>query len=260
MKPNVILVGAGPGDPELITLKAVKALKNADVVLYDALINRSLLEYAPKNAPKIFVGKKGGKKSMQQEEINELIVRCANCYGTVVRLKGGDPFVFGRGFEELEFAKKFDLSTEVIPGVSSINAVPASANIPLTSRGLSESFWVITATTRNHELSRDIELAAQSTATMVILMGLRKLPEIVMVLQRAGKGNLPMAVISSGTTIEEKSVYGKADEILAKVEAANLSSPALIIAGKVAQQQENRTPAAELKAEWLNEFLTNKVA
>ncbi|MBT8185289.1 MAG: uroporphyrinogen-III C-methyltransferase, partial [Eudoraea sp.] len=142
--PKLTVVGAGPGDIELITLKAIKALGDADVVLYDALVETALLNYAP-DAEHIYVGKRKGCYAYRQDQINELIVSRANSHGHVVRLKGGDPLVFGRGAEEIEYAAKFGLDVQMIPGISSCIAVPGSQNIPVTMRGLAESFWVITA-------------------------------------------------------------------------------------------------------------------
>ena len=174
-KPKLTLVGAGPGDPDLITVKGMKAIASADVILYDALVDKDLLNYAKTDAIKIFVGKRGGKRSIKQEQINLLIVKYAYQYGSVVRLKGGDPFVFGRGHEELEYAENFGILTEIIPGITSAISVPALQGIPVTRRGISESFWVITGSTKEGRLSKDIELAAQSTATIVVLMGMNKL-------------------------------------------------------------------------------------
>src|SRR5687767_2128322 len=134
-EPKLTLVGAGPGDPELITVKAINALKTADIVLYDALVGEQILEYIPTGTPALSVGKRAGSHSYSQEEINELIVELAYLYGHVVRLKGGDPFVFGRGAEELEIAAKNGITTAVVPGITSAIAVPASVNIPVTSRG-----------------------------------------------------------------------------------------------------------------------------
>ena len=155
MKPLLTLVGAGPGDPELITLKGVKALQQADVVLYDALVSTELLSYAPAHAQLVYVGKRRGRCEFAQSDLNQLIVDYALTYGHVVRLKGGDSFVFGRGYEEIGFAQEFGIQTSVIPGISSSISVPALAGIPLTCRGVSESFWVLTGTTKNHSLSND---------------------------------------------------------------------------------------------------------
>ncbi|MFQ5446588.1 MAG: uroporphyrinogen-III C-methyltransferase, partial [Saprospiraceae bacterium] len=165
-QPRISLVGAGPGDPELITLKGLKALQCADVVLYDALANGELLGEAPPESLKIFVGKRAGRHTLRQEEINLLLVQSALKHGHVVRLKGGDPFVFGRGHEELTFAQAFDIPVTVVPGISSALAVPALQNVPLTTRGVSQSFWVLTGTTQTGQLSDDLRLAAQSSATL----------------------------------------------------------------------------------------------
>ena len=166
IQPQVTLVGAGPGDPDLLTLKAVKALAKANVVLYDALANDEILAYAPKESIKIFVGKRIGNHAYSQDQINQLIVDNALTYGHVVRLKGGDPFIFGRGSEEIEYAESFGIPTFIVPGISSAVAVPASQGISLTKRGTSESFWVITGTTSDRNLSNDVRLAAQSSATV----------------------------------------------------------------------------------------------
>jgi uroporphyrin-III C-methyltransferase len=234
--PKVTLLGAGPGDPELITLKGVLALNKADVVLYDALIDPVLLKHAPKSAIKIFVGKRVGKHSLPQEDTNQLCVSLAKKHGHVVRLKGGDPFVFGRGAEEIEYIEAFGIQTELIPGITSAIAVPASVGIPVTKRGVSESFWVVTGTTTAGELSSDLTLAAQSTATVVILMGTKKLPEIVATYQKAGKGNLPIAIIQSGTTREEQITAGYIADISQKAIDNRVEAPAIIIVGEVVRE------------------------
>jgi len=234
--PKVTLVGAGPGDPELITLKGVLALNRADVVLYDALIDPELLQHAPEQALKVFVGKRNGSRINPQQDTNELCVHYAKKYGHVVRLKGGDPFVFGRGAEEIDYIHRFGIQTEVIPGISSSVAVPASVGIPVTKRGVSESFWVITGTTSSGQLSTDVKLAAQSTATVVILMGTGKLEEIIGIYQRLGLGNMPIALIQSGTTQEAKVAAGIMDDIATKVADQQIASPAVIIIGEVVQE------------------------
>lgn len=235
-KPKVTLLGAGPGDPELITLKGILALNKADVVLYDALIDPVLLKHAPAQAIKIFVGKRVGKHSLPQEDTNKLCVENALKHGHVVRLKGGDPFVFGRGSEEIDYIEAFGIPTEVISGISSSVAVPAQVGIPVTKRGVSESFWVITGTTSSGEISRDIALAAQSTATVVILMGTKKLTEIVSLYQQYDRNDLPIAIIQNGTTKEEKLVAGYIDDILIKAENAKIAAPAIIIIGEVVKE------------------------
>ncbi|WP_343911768.1 uroporphyrinogen-III C-methyltransferase [Aquimarina litoralis] len=234
--PKLTVVGAGPGDPDLITLKAIKALASADVVLYDALINESLLEYAP-NAEKIFVGKRKGCYAYQQEQINELIVNRAKSHGHVVRLKGGDPFIFGRGAEEIDYVQEFGIETNMVPGISSSLAVPAYQGIPLTKRGSSESFWVITGTTKSHKLSQDVCLAAKYNATVVILMGMSKLSEIVSIFAAENKEEVPVAVIQNGTTDNERFGYGSIETIEQVVSEQKLSSPAIIVIGEVVKQR-----------------------
>lgn len=231
-KPKLTIVGAGPGDVELITLKAIKALENANVVLYDALVNEELLQYAT-NANCIFVGKRLGCHAYSQDQINELIVSQAKCFGHVVRLKGGDPFVFGRGSEEIEYTQQFGIETAIVPGISSALGVPASNGISLTQRKVSESFWVITGTTSDHKLSKDVELASQSSATVVILMGMHKLGEIISIYQKNRTDDLPVAIIQNGTTSNEKKVIGTISSITELVNNQGISSPAIIIIGEV---------------------------
>lgn len=235
--PKLTVVGAGPGDPELITIKAIKAIETADVILYDALINEALLHYASPNAEIIFVGKRKGCYLYQQEQINDLIVSRAKSHGHVVRLKGGDPFIFGRGAEEIDFVRQFGIETSMVPGISSALAVPAYQGIPLTKRGASESFWVITGTTKSHKISADIALAAKSTATVVILMGMGKLDEIVSIFSSEGKGHTPIAIIQNGTTQFEKYGIGTINTIQRIVFEKQLSSPAIIVIGEVVEQR-----------------------
>lgn len=234
-KPQFTLVGAGPGDPDLLTIKGAKALAKADVVMYDALANDDLLKYA-KNAKKVFVGKRKGYKRYSQERINELIVENAFNYGHVVRLKGGDPFVFGRGSEEIEYADSFGIPIEVISGISSSVAVPAKLGIAVTQRNVARSFWVLTGTDSNNELGKDVELAAQSSATVVILMGMGKLAQIVDLFQKYGKGESPIAIIQNGTLPTEKVGLGIVNSIEEEVALKKLSSPAIIIIGDVVRE------------------------
>lgn len=234
---RLTVVGAGPGDVELITLKGVKALQSADVVLYDALVDNRLLEYAPQ-AEHIFVGKRKGCYRYQQEQINELIVQRASQGLRVVRLKGGDPFVFGRGAEEMEYAAQHGLEVAVVPGISSATAVPALQNIPVTKRGASESFWVITGTTKEHKLSSDVALAAQSSATVVILMGMSKLSEIMALFKKQGKSETPVAIIQEGSTENEKIGVGTVASIEKAVEEQGLTNPAIIVIGEVVRHRD----------------------
>ena len=234
---KLTVVGAGPGDVDLITLKGIKALQNADVVLYDALVSAELLEYAPE-AEKIFVGKRKGCYSYQQNQINDLIVERATQGLSVVRLKGGDPFVFGRGAEEMEHASEFGIEVAVVPGISSSVSVPASQNIPVTKRGASESFWVITGTTKEHKLSKDVALAAKSNATVIILMGMSKLGEIMELFKSEGKENTPVAIIQNGTTENEKIGIGTVASIENRAKEQQLSNPAIIVIGEVVNHRQ----------------------
>lgn len=235
-KGKLTVVGAGPGDLELITVKGIKALHEADVVLYDALVDKALLEYADK-AEHIFVGKRKGCYAYHQDQINELIVQRAQSRGHVVRLKGGDPFVFGRGAEEMAYAAEYGLEVAIVPGISSCISVPASQNIPVTKRGAAESFWVITGTTKEHKLSSDIHLAAKSNATVVILMGMSKLSAIVELFIKENKSDSPVAIIQNGTREEEQIGVGTIKTIESIVEKQKLSNPAIIIIGEVVRHR-----------------------
>lgn len=236
--PKLTVVGAGPGDVDLITVKAIKVLKTADVVLYDALVNEELLTYINPDAEQIFVGKRRGCYKYQQEQINELIVQRAKSNGHVVRLKGGDPFIFGRGAEEMEYAANFGIEVAIVPGISSSMAVAASQNIPVTKRGSAESFWVITGTTKDHKISSDIKLAAKSNATVVILMGMGKLPQIIKLFQAEGKNDLPVAIIQNGTRPDEKIGIGTVDTIENIVAEKELRNPAIIVLGEVVKHRQ----------------------
>jgi uroporphyrin-III C-methyltransferase len=230
---KLALVGAGPGDPELITIKAIRVLEQADIILYDALANEELLNYASPACIKRFVGKRYGCHALSQEEINTLIVEYGQKHKLVVRLKGGDPFVFGRAQEEIETARLTGMDVEVIPGISSAIAVPASQMIPLTCRGINESFWVTTGTTRSGEISTDIQLAAQSSATVIILMAMSKLEAIMDIFSSHGKSETPVAIIQNGTTKDEKVVIGTVRDIVFKAAYEELSNPAIIVVGEV---------------------------
>jgi uroporphyrin-III C-methyltransferase len=232
-KPSLTLVGAGPGDPELLTIKAIKTIRSADVVLYDALVSDDILALIPQGIPAWSVGKRAGVHSHLQEDINSIIVNLAHKHGHVVRLKGGDPFVFGRGYEEMHYAAQHGLAVAVVPGISSALAVPASMNIPLTARGISESFYVITGTTKSGDMSNDISLAAQSTATVVILMGLSHITSIMEQFAKAGKSNIPVTVVENGTLPTMRSVTGTVSTIANLVSEKAIAAPAVIVVGSV---------------------------
>jgi uroporphyrin-III C-methyltransferase len=247
-EPKITLVGAGPGDAELISVKGMKAIQSADVVLYDALVNPELLDYAPAQAVKVFVGKRRGTKAYTQQQINAMLVDFAYTHGHVVRLKGGDPFVFGRGMEEIQFADGFNISTSVIPGISSSIAVPALAGIPVSHRGVANSFWVLTATQSDGSLNPEIANAVNTSATVIILMGLAKLSEIADTYICANRKNELVAVISNGSLPTEKTVSGTIENICRKVNDASIAAPAVIVVGQVVGLLQRNNQATETTA------------
>jgi uroporphyrinogen III methyltransferase / synthase len=242
MKKGIVyLIGAGPGDPGLITVKGVEYLKKADVVIYDQLIGKRILEYVPAKAERIFVGKTGDKHFAEQEEINSLLVEKARQGNTVARLKGGDPFVFGRGGEEADFLKANHVAYEIVPGISSAVAVPAYAGIPVTYRGLSSSVAVVTG----HEdpLKKDSSInwrhLAVGVDTLVFLMGMQNLAQIAEKLIQSGrKATTPVAIIKDGTLPVQKTVTGTLGNIAEKAGKAKISAPAVIVVGAVAGLRE----------------------
>jgi uroporphyrin-III C-methyltransferase len=234
---KVYLVGAGPGDPGLMTVRGLQLLRDADVVVFDQLVNSVVLDEAPA-ARRIFVGKQAGRHSIAQSDINEVLINYALQGYRVVRLKGGDPFVFGRGGEEAEALADAGIPFEIVPGVSSAVAVPAYAGIPLTHRRHASSFAVVTG----HEAVKSqasVNWAKLATAadTLVILMGLHNLPAIVANLLAHGRTpQTPVAVIQQGTTERQKTVIGSLADIVEK--SAALKAPALIVVGDVVRLSE----------------------
>jgi len=233
INPRITLVGAGPGNTDLITVKGLRALRTADVVLYDALTNTDLLKNVSKNALIINVGKRANKHRYSQSEINLMLVGYALSHGHVVRLKGGDPFIFGRGYEELQYAANFDVPVDVVPGVSSSTGLAGMQGVPLTHRDYSQGFWVLTGTTKHGTLPDDFHLAAQSKSTLVILMGLRKLPEIARILRKHGKKETPVMVVQNGSLATEKVAVGTVDTIVRLVNEQKITTPAIIVVGEV---------------------------
>lgn len=229
---QISLVGAGPGDIDLISVKGLNRLKKANVVLYDALVNEELLTYAP-TAKKIFVGKRKGYKTYEQEEINRLLVESAQEFGHVVRLKGGDSFVFGRGMEEVQFAQKFSIPTEVIPGISSSISVPALAGIPVTHRGVSNSFFVLSATLADGSLNPELKKGVLLDTTIVILMGLNQLEKIADLYREQSKTTIPAAVIYNGSLPEEQVLTGTIETISGLHQQAGVEGPGVIVIGNV---------------------------
>src|SRR5688572_20103344 len=208
------IVGAGPGDPELITVKGAMALQEAEVLLYDALVDQALLDnYVQPDCKLVYVGKRKGKKEFSQDEINELLVFYASRYKNVVRLKGGDPFVYGRGHEELEYAVKRGIEVEVIPGISSAIAAPSAAGIPLTKRGVNESFWVVTGMLASGEISNDIYHAARSSATVIVMMGMTHLDKISSIFSEYRSVDEPVAIVRYATWHEQEIIAGTVSTI-----------------------------------------------
>ena len=238
---RVFLVGAGPGDPGLLTLKGLAALEQAHVVVYDHLIGRDLLGLAPETAERIYVGKEAGAHSRSQEEINRLLAERALQGKTVVRLKGGDPFIFGRGGEEAEYLAARSIPFEVVPGVSSATAVPAYAGIPLTYRGVASSFVVLTGhedPTKEGSSTRWAEVA-RGVDTLVFLMAMTNLQLIARRLIEHGRSPKdPAALIRWGTTADQETVVGTLGTIVADAERARLTPPAILVVGEVVRLRE----------------------
>jgi uroporphyrin-III C-methyltransferase len=240
MAGKVFLVGAGPGDADLITLKAVKALGRADVVLIDDLVNRDLLQYAPQ-ARVVEVGKRGGCKSTPQHFINRMMVALATQGQIVARLKGGDPFLFGRGGEEMQALQLAGVDVEIVPGITSGIAAPASIGIPVTHREFTHGVTFVTGHTQNEEKPDWKALVAGGT-TLVIYMGMKYLSAIVTDLLEAGmSSNIPAAAIQQGTTQHQRQVISTLAELPAAVKQEGLESPAIIVLGEVVRlaRQEN---------------------
>jgi uroporphyrin-III C-methyltransferase len=230
--PELYVLGAGPGDPELITVKGYKVLQQAKVVLYDNLANKELLNLTPADCEHIYVGKQPYGKYTPQEEIHNLIKHFAFSKGSVVRLKGGDPFIFGRGFEEILFARKEGIKTYYIPGITSMQA-SGLEDIPLTHRAVSEGIWVVTGTKKDGTLSGDLRLAMQSNATVVIYMGMKQLASIAATYVDAGHGDTSAAIIQHASTVNQKSVKGMVKDLVAMANSKQLTYPAIIIIGGV---------------------------
>lgn len=233
----VYLVGAGPGEKELITVKGKRLLQQCDAVIYDRLASSELLDFVKEDCVRIFVGKEAGHHSKSQTEINQILVEAALKYEKVVRLKGGDSFVFGRGGEEVEALQARGLHFELVPGITSAIAVPECAGIPVTHRGVSRSFHVITGHTKDSEntLTDNYDTLARLDGTLIFLMGLGNLGEITKRLMSHGKqSNTPVAVIEKGTTKEERMVKGTLKTIEEQVKQQQVMPPAIIVIGETA--------------------------
>jgi uroporphyrinogen III methyltransferase/synthase len=232
---SVALVGAGPGDPGLITVRGLELLRRADLVVYDRLVDRRLHDEAPR-ARRLFAGKASGAHALAQERINALLVRHARRGRRVVRLKGGDPFVFGRGGEEAEALARARIPFEVVPGVTSAVAAPAYAGIPLTQRAVASSFAVVTGHEGAPERGRRVDWARLATAvdTLVVMMGLERLPEIARALVTHGRAAAtPVALVRWGTTDWQETVVGTLADIADRARRARLEPPVVTVIGDV---------------------------
>jgi uroporphyrin-III C-methyltransferase len=236
-KGRVFICGAGPGDPKLITLRAMELLKTCDVVLYDRLVGKEIIDQIPPGAEKVYVGRAVGDPTTHQDRTNELIVKCAKKGKSVLRLKGGDPFIFGRGAEEAEYLVKHGIKFEIVPGITSAIASPAYGGIPLTHRKHSSSVAIVTG----HEGAEKDELAvrwdrlAGAVDTIVVLMGIGQLDQISRDLAGAGmKKSTRAAVVASGTTEKQRVVRGTLGTIAGIAKKADVKPPAVIVIGRVA--------------------------
>lgn len=234
---KVYLVGAGPGDPKLLTLRAAELLGKADIVIYDRLVGKSILKLAPKTARKMYVGKRSGKHEVPQDKINELLISCASEGKKVVRLKGGDPFLFGRGGEEAETLAEHHVDFEVVPGVTSAVATPDYAGIPLTHRDYASSVAIVTGH-RAGDSGKPVNWGklAVGVDTIVILMGMESLEAIVKKLMEGGLDpEKPVAIIERGTTKMQRSFIAKLNTIVDEAKKNDVKPPAVIVIGEVAE-------------------------
>lgn len=233
---SLTIVGAGPGDPELITLKAIRAVEQADIILYDALVNPVILTHNTLGKH-YFVGKRKGEHSFKQSEINTMLVDFVLERKNVVRLKGGDVSVFARAAEEITHAERFGISAKLIPGISSFTGIAAAHRIPLTKRCMYESIWITTGYTCDGKPSEDITHAAQSSATVVILMGMTHLEEIISIFKKHKPADYPVGIVQNGTMPDEKWVTGTLHSIVKRVKDEGVSNPATIFVGSAVEDK-----------------------
>lgn len=236
-KGKVYLVGAGPGDPGLLTVKALELLRSADAVVYDRLVSPAVLELIPPGVSRIAVGKAPGCHSRKQHEINELIANLAASGRSVVRLKGGDPFIFGRGSEEALYLRGRCIDFEVVPGVTAAAACSAYAGVPLTHRGLSRGVRIVTGHFRDDEpIDLDWRALADPDATLVVYMGLANVVRICDALTAHGMdASMPAVAIQDGTTERQRRVFGTLSDLSDRIDEAGLSSPVLLVIGRTVE-------------------------
>ncbi|XP_015897227.3 S-adenosyl-L-methionine-dependent uroporphyrinogen III methyltransferase, chloroplastic [Ziziphus jujuba] len=233
---NVFLVGTGPGDPELLTLKAVRVIQSADLLLYDRLVSNDVLDLVGPDARLLYVGKTAGYHSRTQEEIHELLLNFAEAGATVVRLKGGDPLVFGRGGEEMDFLQQQGIEVNVIPGITAASGIAAELGIPLTHRGIANSVRFLTGHSRKGGTDPLFvaENAADPDTTLVVYMGLSTLPSLAQKLMHHGlPSNTPAVAVERGTTPQQRKVFAELKDLANEIASVELVSPTLIIIGKV---------------------------
>ncbi|XP_031255958.1 uncharacterized protein LOC116113938 [Pistacia vera] len=233
---NVYLVGTGPGDPELLTVKAMRVIQNADLLLYDRLVSNDVLDLVGPNARLLYVGKTAGYHSRTQEEIHQLLLSFAEVGANVVRLKGGDPLVFGRGGEEMDFLQQQGIQVKVIPGITAASGIAAELGIPLTHRGVANSVRFLTGHSRKGGADPLFvaENAADPDSTLVVYMGLSTLPSLALKLMHHGlPSNTPAVAIERGTTPQQRVVFAELKDLAHEITSAELLSPTLIIIGNV---------------------------
>lgn len=253
-KPIVYLVGAGPGDPDLLTVKALRLINQADVVVYDRLVSQPIQELIPHGTQRIYVGKAPGKHHMGQDEINSLLLNLAKTSRKVVRLKGGDPFIFGRGSEEAQYLVQHGVDFEYVPGITAAAACSAYAGIPLTHRGMARSVRLITGHCRSDQpLELNWQSLADKQTTLVFYMGIANMPQLREELIKAGlPASTPAAAVENGTTSAQRRCISTLDKIATDIKTMSISSPALIIIGDVvsfADELNWFTPQTDIRDE-----------
>jgi uroporphyrin-III C-methyltransferase/precorrin-2 dehydrogenase/sirohydrochlorin ferrochelatase len=239
---EVYLVGSGPGDPDLLTFKALRLMQRADVVLHDRLVPDGVLELVRRDADRIYVGKKQGDHSMRQEDISLTLVRLAQEGKRVLRLKGGDPFMFGRGGEEIEMLASEGVSFQVVPGISAGNGCAAYAGIPLTHRDHAQACVFVTGHTKDGKVDLNWQALIQPNQTVVVYMGLVSLAQVIgELLTHGAQPELPVAIVDKGTRVDQKVVTGTLENIVQKAEEADLTGPAIVIIGSVVALRDQLT-------------------